>query len=83
LVEKIPHRPYWGGFLLNELKDFPETEDEDRKKKDDTNVEQLEEIVSSSSEESNCQTTTNIDNPGPTFCRNYFGIFSTEFIEKD
>jgi len=29
LVNKIPHRAYWDGFLFHELKDFPETEDED------------------------------------------------------
>jgi putative protease len=82
LVEKIPHRPYWDGFLFNDLKNFPEREDENRKDNQNT-VEELEEKVSCSSEESNYQTTTNIDHPGPTFCRNYFGIFSTEFIEKD
>jgi hypothetical protein len=30
-----------------------------------------------------CNTTTDIDNPGPGFCRNYFGVFKPEFIEKD
>ncbi|HKL44553.1 MAG TPA: GxxExxY protein [Candidatus Absconditabacterales bacterium] len=29
------------------------------------------------------QTSTNITSPGPTFCRNYFGIFKDNFIEKD
>ena len=28
LVEKIPHRPYWDGFLFNWLRDFPETEED-------------------------------------------------------
>lgn len=28
-------------------------------------------------------TSTNLDSPGPTFCRNYFGIFKENFIEKD
>lgn len=27
LVEKIPHRKYWDGFLFNNLTEFPETED--------------------------------------------------------
>ncbi|HRX63808.1 MAG TPA: U32 family peptidase [Candidatus Absconditabacterales bacterium] len=58
LVEKIPHRPYWDGFLFNDLKNFPEGEEEQ-------------------------VTSTNIDSPGPTFCRNYFGIFKDNFIEKD
>ncbi len=31
LVEIIPHREYWSGFLLNTLKDFPEKEDETKK----------------------------------------------------
>ena len=26
LVEKIPHRPYWDGFLFNKLADYPEWE---------------------------------------------------------
>ena len=65
LVEKIPHRPYWDGFLFNGLKDFPETEEE---KIDSDNNRVL---------------STNLDSPGPTFCRNYFGIFGDSFIEKD
>jgi len=40
------------------LKDFPETEDEDRKEK-------LDEDHSADIPQSECQTTTNIDNPGP------------------
>lgn len=26
LVNQVPHREYWSGFLFNDLKDFPETE---------------------------------------------------------
>ena len=84
LVDKIPHRTYWDGFLFNDLKDFPEWEEDNRKEKNkEEHLEQLEENVSCSSEKSSCQTTTNIDNPGPWFCRNYFGVFKPEFIEKD
>ena len=35
LVEKIPHRPYWDGFLFNQLKDYPEWEVEWRENKDE------------------------------------------------
>lgn len=34
LVEKIPHRPYWDGFLFNKLADYPEWEVEWRENKD-------------------------------------------------
>lgn len=30
-----------------------------------------------------CQISTTLDNPGPWFCRNYFGVFRSNFIEKD
>ena len=33
LVEKIPHRPYWDGFLFNKLADYPEWEVELRENK--------------------------------------------------
>jgi len=33
LVEKIPHRPYWDGFLFNKLADYPEWEVEWRESK--------------------------------------------------
>lgn len=26
LVQQVPHREYWGGFLLNPLKEFPDGE---------------------------------------------------------
>ena len=26
LVNQVPHREYWSGFLFNDLKEFPETE---------------------------------------------------------
>jgi len=85
LVEKIPHRPYWDGFLFNDLKDFPEWEEDNRKEKNSKDhLDQLEKSVSSCSDDRvSCQTTTNIDSPWPTFCRNYFGIFKENFIEKD
>ena len=35
LVEKIPHRPYWDGFLFNQLKDYPEWEVEWRENKEE------------------------------------------------
>jgi hypothetical protein len=34
LVEKIPHRPYWDGFLFNKLADYPEWEVEWRENKE-------------------------------------------------
>ena len=35
LVEKIPHRPYWDGFLFNKLADYPEWEVEWRENKEE------------------------------------------------
>jgi len=96
LVEKIPHRPYWDGFLFNQLKDYPEWEVEWRENKEShpewnegsvhlTKGEEGGSLDSSSlcSSEWHLVTSTNLDSPGPTFCRNYFWIFGDKFIEKN
>ena len=69
LVEKIPHRPYWDGFLFNKLADYPEWELEWRQEMTNTKWDII--------------TSTNLASPGPTFCRNYFWIFWENFIEKN
>jgi collagenase-like PrtC family protease len=68
LVNKIPHRAYWDGFLFNGLKDFPETE----------------EVIASETKQSNSGSprsarddnevvvSTTLDSAGPLFNRNYF-----------
>jgi putative protease len=38
LVNKIPHRPYWDGFLFHELKDFPEGEDDSSQAENSTTL---------------------------------------------
>lgn len=88
LVEKIPHRPYWDGFLFNKLADYPEWEVEWRQ---ESNVilnetkwsEESKKDSSATPQNDNIVTSTNLASPGPTFCRNYFWIFGEKFIEKN
>lgn len=79
LVNKIPHRAYWDGFLFNGLKDFPETE----------------EVIASETKQSNSGSprsarddnevvvSTTLDSAGPLFNRNYFWIFTDKNIEVE
>ncbi len=88
LVEKIPHRPYWDGFLFNKLANYPEWEVEWR---EESNVilnetkwsEESKKDSSATPQNDNIVTSTNLASPGPTFCRNYFWIFWEKFIEKN
>ena len=88
LVEKIPHRPYWDGFLFNKLANYPEWEVEWRQ---ESNVilnetkwsEESKKDSSATPQNDNIVTSTNLTSPGPTFCRNYFWIFWENFIEKN
>lgn len=93
LVEKIPHRPYWDGFLFNKLADYPEWEVEWRENVISTPQNCGGEIhntnngflpsVEMTNAEWNIVTSTNLASPWPTFCRNYFWIFGEKFIEKN
>ena len=92
LVEKIPHRPYWDGFLFNQLKDYPEWEVEWRenvisKEWSNWEIHNSDTGFLPSVEMTNSKwdivTSTNLASPGPTFCRNYFWIFGEKFIEKN
>lgn len=67
LVYKIPHREYRDGFLFNDLKN-----DFPEPELDKETLKKVKENPSSISK-----------SPGPLFDRNYFGIFSSNFIEKD
>lgn len=67
LVYKIPHREYRDGFLFNDLKN-----DFPEPELDKETLKKVKENPSSISK-----------SPWPLFDRNYFGIFSTNFIEKD
>ena len=81
LVEAIPHRPYWDGFLLNELKDFPEIET-CHPEPVEGNLESKN-ISTTAKAEYTSSMWQNLDSPGPIFDRNYFGLFKPGFIEKD
>ena len=59
LVNVIPHREYWDGFLFHKKSDFPEGEGEAT------------------------VTTSTLESAWPLFNRNYFGIFSDQFIEHN
>lgn len=92
LVEKIPHRPYWDGFLFNKLADYPEWEVEWRenvisKEQSDWEIHNIDNGFLPSVEMTNAKwnivTSTNLTSPWPTFCRNYFWIFGEKFIEKN
>ena len=92
LVEKIPHRPYWDGFLFNKLADYPEWEVEWRenvisKEYSDWEIHNIDNgffpLVEMTNEKWDIITSTNLTSPWPTFCRNYFWIFGERFIEKN
>ena len=92
LVEKIPHRPYWDGFLFNKLADYPEWEVEWRenvisKEQSDWEIHNIDNGFLPSVEMTNAEweivTSINLTSPWPTFCRNYFWIFWEKFIEKN
>jgi len=92
LVEKIPHRPYWDGFLFNKLADYPEWEVEWRenvisKEQSDWEIYNTDNEFLPSVEMTNAKwdivTSTNLTSPWPTFCRNYFWNFGEKFIEKN
>ncbi len=57
LVNVVPHRAYWDGFLFHSLNEYPEGE---------TPV-----------------GSTTLESAGPLFNRNYFGMFSDEFVTKN
>ena len=73
LVNKIPHRAYWDGFLFNGLKDFPETEDviarsETTKQSNDG----LPPPNRRGRDDNDVVVSTTLDSAGPLFNRNYF-----------
>lgn len=69
LVNVIPHRQYRNGFLLNKMQDYPEGEDNVK----DTVTTSEEKII----------TSTTLDSAWPLFNRNYFWIFTDNFIEHN
>jgi hypothetical protein len=77
LVNVIPHREYRNGFLINKMQDYPEGEPviaSEWNKCGDLKI-----ASPSSSNES--ITSTTLDSAGPLFNRNYFWIFTDNFIE--
>lgn len=78
LVNVIPHREYRDGFLFNQLKDFPEGEVIARNEE----TKQSEPRSPHSVRDNKIVGSTTLDSAGPLFNRNYFGIFSDQFIEK-
>lgn len=70
LVEIIPHREYWDGFLFNKLKDYPDGEGEGWTTPQEHSTPTMYQQD---------WTTTN-KTPGPLFARNYFGIVEAETL---
>lgn len=79
LVNVIPHREYREGFLFNKLRDFPEGEVIARN--EETKQSELRSPHSVRDDQRVGSTT--LDSAGPLFNRNYFGMFSDQFLEKN
>lgn len=83
LVNVIPHREYRDGFLFNNLSEFPEGETNPPSPsfiKEGTSLPWQMEMKRDLESYTGSMT---LDSAGPLFNRNYFGMFSNEFIEKD
>ena len=86
LVYNIPHREYWDWFLFHDLKkDFPDPE---------MPKSELKEYIKNNEAKSEIEHPENIakvwdsksislKSPWPEFARNYFGVITKEFIEKN
>ena len=81
LVNKIPHRAYWDGFLFNALKDFPETEDVIARS--ETTKQSNDGSPRSARDDNDVVVSTTLDSAGPLFNRNYFWIFTDKTIEVE
>lgn len=78
IVNVIPHRAYRDGFLFHKLNEFPEWET-------DIVDQTIQKSIATSATTSDEETvvTTTLDSAGPLFNRNYFGMFSDQFIEHN
>lgn len=79
LVNVIPHREYREGFLFNKLSEFPEGEVIARNEE----TKQSSSGSPRSARDDKRLGSTTLDSAGPLFNRNYFGMFSDQYIEKD
>jgi len=81
LVNVIPHRAYRDGFLFNQLSDYPENESPSPSlpKRES----QLETSFAKGGNEGGFVGSTTLDSAWPLFNRNYFGMFSDQYIEKN
>lgn len=88
LVNVVPHREYREGFLFNKLSDFPEGETNPQKihKQIPPNLplsreEQTKDPLDKVGNEGGFVCSTTLESAGPLFNRNYFGMFSDQYIE--
>lgn len=80
LVHVIPHREYREWFLFNKLADFPEWEEVIARNEE---TKQSSSRSPRSAPDDNRIGSTTLESAGPLFNRNYFGMFSDQYIEKD
>lgn len=97
LVNIIPHREYRDGFLFNNIKDFPERENEDfARENSEQNTKNQEQNLTSDHDLPLDHENHNAELPnfeidpsitqscaGPLFARNYFGQVALETLEVD
>ena len=90
LVNVVPHREYWDGFLFNTLSEFPEGETNPPKYNSQipptlplSREEQTKAPLDKGWNKGGFVGSTTLESAGPLFNRNYFGMFSDEFIEKN
>jgi U32 family peptidase len=79
LVNVVPHREYWDGFLFNKIQNYPEgempVEDKWNENNDTNNFDQ--------SPDNKKMRSTTLETAGPLFNRNYFWTFTDQYIEQD
>lgn len=90
LVNVVPHREYRDGFLFNALSEFPEGETNPPKYNSQipptlplSREEQTKAPLDKGGNKGGFVGSTTLESAGPLFNRNYFGMFSDEFITKN
>lgn len=90
LVNVVPHREYRDGFLFNTLSEFPEGETNPPKYNSQipptlplSREEQTKAPLDKGGNKGGFVGSTTLESAGPLFNRNYFGMFSDEYKEKN
>lgn len=78
LVNVIPHREYRDGFLFHHLNEFPEGETDAGKNEEPSLLKR-----ETKGDSLKGKSSVTLNSAGPLFNRNYFGMFSDQYIEHN